>query len=268
MADSEDFQQDEQQAAVRHELEDADGYSQYLLHSKTEILFLMRALIQKGAMITVYFDHGKSFLLTSLLATSSDNNFLYFDYGSSQEMNNKATQAERLMFTTALDKVKIQFSLKQLEKTDLEGKPAFRGAIPDTVLRLQRREYYRLETPIASPLKCLLPVLQSDGTANTLETTLLDISGGGIGIATAPAQAQQFATGTTFYNCKISIPDEGELIATLVVRNSFSVTTKTGSNYLRVGFEFVNLPGTRLSMIQRYITRIERERKARVSGLG
>lgn len=267
MADPEDFQQEEQQTAIKHELEDADGYSQYLLHSKTEILFLMRALIQKGAMITVYFDHGKSFLLTSLLAISNDNGFMQFDYGSSQEMNQKAIQADRLMFTTALDKVKIQFSLKRLEKTDHEGKPAFRGAIPETVLRLQRREYYRLETPIASPLKCQLPVLQTDGSATMLETTILDISGGGIGIA-ASAQAKEFSTGATFVNCKIALPDEGELVVTLVARNSFMVTTKTGSNYLRVGFEFVNLPGTRLSMIQRYITRIERERKARISGMG
>lgn len=267
MADVDNSQQVEQQKAPVLELENSDGYSQYLLHSKTEILFLMRALIQKGAMITVYFDHGKSFLLTSLLSVSSDNAHLYFDYGSSVEMNQRAIQADRLMFTTSLDKVKIQFSLNRLEKADLEGKPAFRSALPDTVLRLQRREYYRLETPIADPLKCLLPVLQPDGTAKMMETTILDISGGGIGIA-APAQSKEFTNGTTFVNCKTFLPDEGELVITLTVRNSFMVTTKTGANYLRVGFEFINLPGTRLSMIQRYITRVERERKARISGMG
>lgn len=266
MADADNSQQ-EQPTAPRFELENSDGYSQYLLHSKTEILFLMRALIQKGAMITVYFDHGKSFLLTSMLAVSSDNSRLYFDFGSSSEMNQRALQADRLMFTTALDKVKIQFSLNRLEKSDLEGKPAFRSDLPETVLRLQRREYYRLETPIADPLKCLIPTMQADGSAKMLEATILDISGGGIGIATS-AQSKEFANGATFVNCKTNLPDEGELVVTLAVRNSFMVTTKTGANYLRVGFEFVNLPGTRLSMIQRYITRIERERKARISGMG
>ena len=58
------------------------------------------------------------------------------------------------------------------------------------------------------------------------------------------------------------------LVCNLIVRNAFDVTTKTGNHHLRVGCEYVNLPGTRLTMIQRYITRVERERKARMSGMG
>lgn len=249
------------------ELEDGGSYSQYLLHSKTEIIFVLRALQQKGAMITVYFDHAKSFLLTSIVQLSSDNQHIYFDYGSNEEMNGKALLADKLIFTTTLDKVKIQYSLSKLDKVSIEGRPAFRAAIPETLLRLQRREYYRLETPIASPLKCLVPLLQADGSTKYLEATVLDISGGGLGVAVA-ADSQEFKRDNVFVNCKLNLPEEGELIATLQVRNSFHVTTKTGSNYLRVGFEYVNLPGTRLSMIQRYITRVERERKARLSGLG
>lgn len=43
---------------------------------------------------------------------------------------------------------------------------------------------------------------------------------------------------------------------------------RSGQAFLRIGFEFLNLPGARLAQIQRYITRIERERKARDAGLG
>ena len=38
------------------ELENAADYSSYLLHSSSEILSVLRTLIQKGALITVYFD--------------------------------------------------------------------------------------------------------------------------------------------------------------------------------------------------------------------
>jgi c-di-GMP-binding flagellar brake protein YcgR len=268
MSDQQDSGQFEHstETSRKIELEDGGSYSQYLLHSKTEIIFVLRALQQKGAMITVYFDHAKSFLLTSIVQLSSDNQYVYFDYGSNEEMNGKALLTDKLVFTTTLDKVKIQFSLTNLDKVAIDGRPAFRGLIPETLLRLQRREYYRLETPIASPLKCLVPLLQADGATKYLEATVLDISGGGIGVAVA-SDSQEFKRDNVFVNCKLNLPDEGELIATLLVRNSFQVTTKTGSNYLRVGFEYVNLPGTRLSMIQRYITRIERERKARLSGM-
>jgi c-di-GMP-binding flagellar brake protein YcgR len=42
---------------------------------------------------------------------------------------------------------------------------------------------------------------------------------------------------------------------------------RAGANMHRAGCEFVNLPGPMLTQIQRYIIKIERERKARDSGM-
>jgi hypothetical protein len=53
----------------------------------------------------------------------------------------------------------------------------------------------------------------------------------------------------------------------LCVRKVSQQETRGGLPYLRIGCEFTSLPGTRLAQIQRYITRMERERKARESGL-
>lgn len=249
------------------DVEDDDNYSRYLLYSKAEILFVLKALVQKGVMITVYFDGGNSFLLTSLNHIGADGNSLIFDYGSDDEMNRRALQADKLVFTTTLDKVKIQFSLKGLTQTTFEGQTAFGGKLPETLLRLQRREYYRLTTPIANPIKVSVDVILADGTKTTIEANMLDISGGGIGLMLPLSLGETFAIGNVFRDCKFTLPEEGQLVTALSVRNSFPVTTKTGSQYLRIGCEYVDLPGTRLTMIQRYITRIERERKARISGL-
>ena len=250
------------------ELEQGDVYSKYLLYSRSEIIFVLRAVLQKGSMITVYFDQGQSFLLTSLLDVDAEKGSLLFDMGSNEEMNRKASKADRLLFTTSLDKVKVQFSLKHLEQVQHAGRPAFRSAIPETVLRLQRREYYRLSTPIANPIRCALQIQGEDGTREQADPPLLDISGGGVGLMVDTARADSFKVGTVFTDCRMMLPEEGALVATLIVRNAFDVTTKTGNHYLRVGCEFVDLPGTRLTMVQRYITRIERERKARMSGMG
>lgn len=262
-----DSQPQPEQAPKPLEFEKSDEYSRFMLHAKSEIVFVLRSLIQKGAMITVYFDHGRSFLLTSLLAISSDNAQLIFDLGSDQEMNDRATRAEKLIFTTAVDKVKVQFSLKSLVPAQHEGRPALLGGMPDSVLRLQRREYFRLPTPIAQPVKCLLPMRREDGSTTELEATLADISGGGVGLIAPLDQLPFYENGTIFRDCKIDLPDEGLLVATLCVRNTFQVATKTGALNLRIGCEFHNLPGNRLTMVQRYITRIERERKARLSGM-
>lgn len=257
-----------EEASSRLELEQGDIYSKYLLYSKTEILFILRAVLQKGSLITVYFNHGQSFLLTSLIHVDAERGQILFDFGSDEEMNARALKADRLLFTTSIDKVKVQFSLNRLEQTQHDGRPAFRGAFPETVLRLQRREYYRLSTPIANPVRCRFNLKLADGSLVATDVPLLDISGGGVGLMIEPDRKDNFAIETVFTDCKIDLPEEGLLVCSLIVRNAFDVTSKTGNHHLRVGCEFKDLPGTRLTMIQRYITRVERERKARMSGMG
>lgn len=249
------------------DLEQHDAYSKYLLYSKTEILFVLRAIVQKGALITVYFDQGDSFLLTSLLEVSADGNALVFDYGIDDEMNSKALNAATLTFTTSLDRVKIQFVLHRFELTQKDGRPAFRSDLPETLLRLQRREYYRLTTPVAEPLQCSLTLTRDDGSSLVVASPLLDISGGGIGLMLPPDSVDEFPVGKVLADCRVAIPDEGTIAVTLCIRNAFDVVTKAGTRYLRIGCEFVNLPGSRMAAIQRYITRVERERKARLSGM-
>ena len=249
------------------ELEQTDAYSKYLLHARTEILAVLRTMIQKGTMITAHFDQGQSFLLTSLLALSGDNQEIILDIGSNEEMNQRALVARKLILTTVLDKVKIQFSITRLTAARHEGHPAFVAQIPDSLLRLQRREYFRLSTPIATPIRMTTYVHIPDGSQAFIDLPLLDISGGGIGLMVSPEQAQLFARGDIFPDCRMQLPEEGLLVATLCVRNMFDVATRSGARFVRVGCEYVDVPPARLNMVQRYITRIERERKARLSGM-
>jgi c-di-GMP-binding flagellar brake protein YcgR len=243
-----------------------DAYSKYLLFSRAEILYVLRAITQKGSLVTVTFDAGNQFFLTSLLTLSSDGNWLYFDPGSDQAVNQRALKASRLAITTTLDKVKIQFSVDGLHTSEFHDRPAFAAKTPETLLRLQRREYYRLSTPIAAPLTCRFS-LPDGAPTKRHEGSVVDISGGGIGLSLPTADTAIFPTGTLLKDCRIELPEEGLLETELCVRNAFTVSAKSGIQHARIGCEYVDLPGTRLSMIQRYITRVERERKAREAGL-
>lgn len=255
------------EAPSKLEVEQEGIYGKYLLHSRSEIIFVLRAVLQKGSLITVYFDQGRSFLLTALVDLDAERGTLTFDMGSDEEMNNRALKADRFVLTTSLDKVKVQFSLKRLELSKHGNRPALRSTIPESVLRLQRREYYRLTTPIATPVRCKLAVTKPDGATVPMDLPLLDISGGGIGLMVKPEHKEDFKVDTVFRDCRIELPEEGVLVCNLIVRNAFDVTTKSGNQHVRVGCEYEDLPGTRLTMVQRYITRIERERKARQSGM-
>lgn len=266
MADSDDRTDAEHSAPV-FELEQSDDYSKYLLHSRSEILAVLRTLIQKGSMITVYFDHGRSFLLTSVIALSDDNRRFILDIGSDSEMNRKALLADKLIFTTVVDKVKVQFSLDKLSATQSGGRPALLAKVPEQLLRLQRREFFRLSTPVANPLKLSTTITRADASVLPIELPLMDISGGGVGLTASAEQLDLLKRDDTLSDCKIMLPDEGLLVATIRVRSQVEVTTRSGARFFRIGCEFIDLPPSRMTLIQRYITRVERERKARLNGL-
>lgn len=257
----------QQIAAPPFELEQMDGYSQYLLRTRPEILSVLRSIIQKGAMTTVHFDNGESFFLTSILSLSPDGLEFVFDAGNTEEINEKAIKARKFTFTTFIDKVRIQFSTTGLKPVQEGGRPAFSSAVPENLLRLQRREFFRLSAPIANPIRLRAVIHSADRGAWQLEAQLLDISGGGVGLIVTPNEAQWLQDGETLHDCKMMLPDEGLLTVTLNLRNKFDVTSRSGLRHVRVGCEFVDLPPVRLNAIQRYITRIERERKARLNGL-
>ena len=249
---------------LRFELMEADDYSRYLLDTRLEIRFFLRAILKAGDLITVYFNEGNDFLLTALLAV--DDTGIVLDEGADAEMNRRALSASKLIFITTHDKVKIQFSVAWVTEVSHEGRPAFRVPLPEKLLRLQRREYYRLTAPLAQPLKCLLTKEQKDGTCLTLEAQLVDISGGGIAVVTPPA-GFEFAVDQDFDSCQLELPDIGVICAGLRVRNVFEVTLRNAVRVKRCGCQFMNLPGPMLTLIERYIMKVERERKARAAGL-
>lgn len=248
------------------EYDQVDVYGKYMLHSRGEILFVLRSMEKKNAMTTVYFDHGNAFFLTTVVHIDDAAGTIMLDYGSDEETNRKALATDRLICTATLDRVKVQFSLANLTLTQFQGRPAFSAALPFAMLRLQRREYFRLETPQATPIICRAQATREDGSEFALNLPLLDISGGGIGLMT-PLDAEHYCKmGTLFSNCRIDIPEEGVLQVNLVVRSAFRVKARNGHEYLRIGCEFLNLPGNRMNMIQRYITRVERDRKTKLAG--
>ncbi|MDR1850104.1 MAG: flagellar brake protein [Zoogloeaceae bacterium] len=245
--------------------ENADTNKQYLLHSQVEIISLLRDAMKRGGLLTTYFDEGMSFFLTSILAVSEKG--LILDYGSDDTVNQHALQATKLTCLTNIDRVKVQFVLNGVSEVQHEGRPAFSSPLPDAVLRLQRREYFRVGTPLANPVKCDISIQGADHPDTVLQIPLIDISAGGLGLNATTEQMWFFKPDQVMGNCLLTLHDGTQIAMTLVVRNAFEVTTRAGQRYIRVGCEFHDLRASSLNIIQRYITQLERERKMRYAGI-
>ncbi|HMX16134.1 MAG TPA: flagellar brake protein [Rhodocyclaceae bacterium] len=246
---------------LKFELLQAAEDNPYLLRAKGEIVYHLKAVAAEHALVAAHYGHGNDFLLTTLLAV--DDGQLHLDVGKDPEVNRRLLAADRIVCVTHHDKVKVQFALRRLDTVSLQGRTAFRADLPDRMLRLQRREYYRLVTPAARPLRCHVPM---PGGAPSIVATVLDISGGGLAVVVPPA-GLDFSPDTVFRGCRIELPEVGTLIVDLRVKNLFEVTLRNGVEVMRSGCQFERMPGPMLTLVQRYILKVERERKARESGL-
>jgi hypothetical protein len=75
------------------------------------------------------------------------------------------------------------------------------------------------------------------------------------------------AIGQVYPDVRIDLPEIGTVITALQIRNSLDMTLLNSKTNRRLGCAFVDISRGNLASVQRYITRLERERNARIAGL-
>lgn len=234
-----------------------DDYSKYSVNRKADIVYILRSIMAKGDLISASFDHGKHFMLTVIVGIDLDLSDVFLDFGSNDELNKKICESEKIIFVTVHDRVKIQFTVKKIEKTVFENRDSFKIKLPESLVRLQRRECFRVPVPIVNPLKCTMP-LNDD---QKMEVIIVDISVGGV-CNILPSMDVTLEPGMIFYKCQLELPDLGVITADMEVMNIFEVTLRNGMMSKRAGCRFIDLSPKMQSMLQRYITKIDRSRLA------
>lgn len=236
--------------------------SRYLIYSRLEIAAVLGTLAKSGTMVTAYFGAGDDFILTSIIAVRPDQDKVFVDYGADAAANQRALQAGKITFVAAHKRIKIQFAAESVRAERLGGRDVLSTAIPATLLRLQRRDFFRIDAPLTRPLLCRIPPQPGSARAPA-DVTIVDISCGGIAIIDS-SDAAGIETGARFRGCRIQLPEIGEVSADIEVRSTFEVTLRNGAKHRRAGCEFIGMRERDRALIQRYISRLERERTVRI----
>jgi flagellar brake protein len=225
----------------------------FRIHSRMEIVGLLRAVSAHREIVSVQFGGAQDFVVTAVLAVNPDFEEVVLDYGADQAAMQRLLRASRLRVMTQLNQVRIQFQADVASPVAFEGGAAFRVRLPDSVLRFQRRDAYRLKIPLGRPLVCDVPA--ADTVPQPLSIRVRDISVAGIGLIDYPKDFRP-SVGMVWPGCCVRLPDLGPLVADLEVMHA------TDGEVRRCGCRFRNLPLSMTNLIQRYITRIEREQHA------
>jgi c-di-GMP-binding flagellar brake protein YcgR len=238
----------------------AHDFERFQIHDRLEIAGILRTLVERRALVTVVYGNGSLFFVSAVLALSLDRNEVIVDSAPDDDAHGKVLASERLTLATLLDNIRVQFHATKTRDTVFEGQRALRMPIPETVMRLQRRESYRLRVPPVGGPCCDLRVDPADSAA-LLRLPLFDISCGGLSLVDWP-EGRAPENHHIYRACRLHLDADDVLTTDLEVVYVIDRTETDGARVRRCGARFVDLPGKMVTRVQRYITRLERDLKA------
>jgi c-di-GMP-binding flagellar brake protein YcgR len=237
---------------MTHSIDD----SPFAIQSHKEITFILDGLAKQKTSITLD-THDGVVLVTSVLYVSGDGKYVCIDAGADDSVNARIVDSKQVSFVTQSD-IKVRWYSTHLQLVTMpDGKYAFSMHVPSAIERIQRREYFRLDTPPGkNALICKIPTENE-----TIEVPLFDMSVGGIGVTVRGELPAIFVHGEILEGCSIDFPEIGRVPISLRVRGEWSSRkTLSGEHFHRVGLQFVNLGRGASNVIQRYMVQLEAEK--------
>lgn len=237
---------------------DLEGYyDKFYIHDAGEIRHHLQRLVGERSALSVRPDNTASALPTILLKVDAAG--LLIDVPASRSVQDAWLAAPLLRFEGSIDRAALRFSTGPALLDAFENGAAFRLPIPERVLYLQRREFMRREPP-AGTLFCRLRLDEGE-REREMDATIRDIGGGGLAVVATRSQVR-LQVGDVLRDCRIDLPELGEVEVSLQVRHIIS-RGHLGPDVTQAGCEFVNLTPVAQRKLFRYLLQLDRDLLAR-----
>lgn len=234
----------------------AEGQQEYLLENPISVIAKLKQIAKNHNTVTATFDNGKNSMNTCVIEVLKDMDLIALDYGPTESLNALLLATDRIIFKADIEGVDCQFTANSITKAKLHGEPVFAIPIPESILWVQRREFFRVRIPLGVPAYC--EVKQEDGSYRKYK--VLDISAGGISLHDE-FKDLNLETGVVLSACKLELPEHGHGQVNLEIRNILPHRHGDKEYGRKFGCTFVNLGMSFAATIQRYINAVESARR-------
>lgn len=240
--------------------------SPYQIHSRREIIGLLRSVEHHKQLVSMHVNRGAEAVVTSILAVDDASDTVIIDSAPSEEMNQRIVANDNISFETVLDHIRILFFANSAERCMYDNLPALRIPLPPSLIRLQRREFYRVPVPMSMAVRCEIQVPgELDNEPETISLQLQNVSGGGIALIDDKKRLDT-TPGYIYKDCRITLPGNTVVVTSLQVKNWQDLNLPNGKSTRRIGCLFFELSKPMLAAVQRFITKLEREQNAKATG--
>ncbi len=236
-------------------MSDASSFS---ISNRRQIIYNLSTLIKNKCLLSVRFGEGKAFFLTAILEVDETNNSIVFDYGPKEVLNQQLLKAPRVAFEADFAGIKASFKGRMVQQIIYNGEPAFTMPIPESIFWMQRREFFRIQSPRSKGSYCQV-ALEGQDPVNLM---LYDISLTGFSLLnTSTKISDLLIPGTQLEKCRLVLSGAGEDIISFKVCSKLIINPDkiAALKIQKVGCLFTQITPLFESTVQRYINQLQRE---------
>jgi len=230
--------------------------SSFSIQNPKQIVIHLSLLLKSKCLLSARFGANNESYITTLLAIDEANNSMVLDYGPKEELNQRILNAGKVTFDTEYNGIKVSFAGTALKKVAHKKEPAFTMAIPKSLYWMQRREYYRVKSPLSKPSYCQLRI---EGK-KPVNLKLYDISLTGFAMLNVSKEVSDLLIpGNTVEQCKLILSDAGEGVISFEICAKYIINPDKLQKIQKIGCKFVKISRSVEEIVQRYMHQIQRE---------
>ncbi len=239
-----------------------EDISNYLVKNPKQITNHLNTLSKEKCLISAVFGENTSFL-TAILDINEKKQIITLDCGPKEYLNRELLSLGLVDCTADFNGIKVLFKGRQVKKAGSPSKPALSIKIPDLLYWVQRRQFYRVRSPLSKNSYCRVSLQDPENNATqSFDFKLFNLSISGFSITVEElALTKKLSLNSEFTNCHLVLNGTETHAISFTPRNIIPINPNNPSKGHRIGCEFIDILPREENAFARYMQEIEREIK-------
>ncbi|MEC5318617.1 flagellar regulator YcgR PilZN domain-containing protein [Brenneria populi subsp. brevivirga] len=235
---------------------DENVKEQFVKRNKLAICATLRELKKNDTTVMVHHSRGQ--FISKILDVLPGDDVFIFDLGGIEQESSQASRAGTLAFIAEPAGARVEFKAEIAQTIDFQGLPAFSAHIPEQLYLIQRRTYFRINTPLWPPLQCRGTLPDDSG----FQFTIKDLSLGGLSLCTDRDIHDLLSQGDLIRDVEMDLNDYGKFRLDLQFVGQSTIKDLDGKGDVkitqRLSFKFPTLTAAQERDLQQVIFELER----------
>jgi flagellar brake protein len=242
---------DEHEDAQQNGANNFADLDQFCIKNPREIFVVLRQLMTSEEPVTFRPLGHDGLILSSILDVDFDAGEFLFKCSEDSSQNQTLLDFPESFVSAMPNGIPVQFLCGQLQQRTFRGALVFCAALPMSVYKVQRRDAFRVGTPVGDPFICTAEFSDLGQTS----FDIFDLSLTGIGLRSSNEKLSLIPRGVTARNAVLDFRKAGKL--TVNIQIAYLQKIEGGKQLYRVGCRLIDFPQAKEPELQKLITYLE-----------